>query len=94
MPARTSVDSDNGCCCVSSRTDEIDDDLGNLIGGILLYEVSAALDGGMGQSLGARHLLSELRFAAAGDRVIVGKRAQERFIEGGEEFPGLALGFQ
>ena len=70
---------------------QIDNHLSDLIRSAFLYEVAATFDGGVWESLGAGYLLQKLGFSTAGDWVVVGKRTQERFVEGFEKLPSLCL---
>src|SRR5581483_4333198 len=75
----------------SVTPDEVDDDLGQFGAAVLLEEVAAAGDGGVGLALGAGDLLLEDAVAAAGDGVAVGEGGEERAVERLQALPRLEL---
>ena len=72
--------------------DEVDDDLGELRAAVLLEEVAAAGDGGVGLALRAGDAADQVPLVAGGDLVLVAERAQERAIEGGQHLPRGPVG--
>src|SRR3546814_2424129 len=62
----------------SGAGDEVGDHASELLALVLLEEVPAALDRGVGLARGAGHGGDELALAALGDRVAVAEGAQER----------------
>src|SRR3954465_7134378 len=72
--------------------DERRDDGRELGAAVLLEEVAAALDGGVRLPRRARDRRQHRPVATAGDRVLVGERAQERAVEATEYLPRGPVG--
>ena len=74
-----------------SAPHELRHDVGQGLATVLLEEVARAADGHMPQAGCARHVLAQHLGPAAGGRVAVGERGEERAVEAGERLHGAPV---
>src|SRR5687768_17789007 len=72
--------------------DEVDDDRGQLLATVLLDEMAATLDDGVGLALGAGDELLDDALAPLGDGVAVAEGGEDGLAEGAQRLPRRAIG--